>query len=91
MSRRPLNLGTKSVEEKLGEIEQEAEIIPSVNYSFIEEQQAMKKFNLAKARKSSRVDIDEDLHREFKIAAIKNGKTQKGWLEELIREAVRKI
>jgi predicted HicB family RNase H-like nuclease len=89
----------KTLEEKIAEMSdekttliqeptQQFEVIKSSDLIEREQEQAMKKYNLVKVRKGSRVDIDEDLHKEFKIAAIRSGKSQKDWLEELIREAV---
>lgn len=100
--KKPL-LGTRSVADKLNSLEKEelapapinheeveVEVVTKNELSLLDEKYAMKKFNLVKPKKGSRVDIDADLHSEFKIAAIRRGVTQKDWLEEIIREAVLK-
>lgn len=100
-TRNPL-IGTKSVTEKMEKIKQEEltstevaapqdeRVLFPIEKTHLEKQQAMKKFGLVNPKKGSRVDIDQDLHNRFKIAAIKMNKTQKEWLEEIIEEAVLK-
>lgn len=68
---------------------QEVEVIKRLPSSS-EVEHAMKRYNLVKPKKGARVDIDEDLHCQFKIMAIRLGKTQKDWLHEIILDAVEK-
>jgi len=98
MNRKPLNLGSKSVSEKMDHIQgkKQQELIkteilpPVVEISSPEIQKIMKEHKLKKEQIGIRFDLDNDLNMELDIICAKTRKNKKDFLLEWVSEGIRK-